>query len=101
MLERVAVLLRLAMAGATLLGPCQQIAEPVDDAAPVSPVGWTLLPGAIVVERAPADAQEPGSFVDGEKWVVGVGGHGVLPQFGTRAVCCIFLVRIRTDSAPP
>ena len=101
MLERIAVLLRLAMAGATLVGPCKEIAEPVDDAATVTPVGWTLLPGSIVVERAPADAQEPGGFVDGEKWVVGVVGHGVLPQFGTRAVCCIFLMRITMESAPP
>jgi len=86
MLKGVAVLVRLPMAGATLLGPCQEIAEPVDDAAAMTPVGWTELPAAIVVERAPADAQEPGSFVDGEKWVVGVVGHGVLPQFDTRSV---------------
>ena len=83
MLERVGMLLRLRMARATLLGPCQEIAEPVDDAAAVTPVGWTEFPAAIVVERAAADAQEPGGFVDGEKRVVGVVGHGVLPQFGT------------------
>lgn len=101
MLERVAVHLRLTVARATLLGPCQEIAEPVDNAAAVSPIRGTEFPAAIVVEGAAADAQEPGSFVDGEKWVVGVVGHGVLPQFGTRAVCCIFLVRISTESAPP
>ena len=89
------------MAGAALLGPRQEIAESVDDAAAVSPVGGTEFSAAIVVKRAAADAQETGGFVDGEKWVIGIGGHGVLPQFGTRAVCCISLVRISTKSAPP
>ena len=56
MLKGVAVLLRLAMAGATLLGPCQEIAETVDNAATVSPVWGTEFPAAIVVERTPADA---------------------------------------------
>lgn len=101
MLERIAVLVRLTVARATLLGPGKEVAETVDNAAAVTPVGWTELPAAIIVERAAADAQEPGGFVDGEKGVVGVIGHGVLPQFGTRAVCCIFLSRIRMESAPP
>lgn len=101
MLKRVGAVVSLTMAGATLLGPRQEIAEPVDDTAAVSPIRGTEFPAAIIVERAAADAQEPGSFVDGEKWVVGVVGHGVLPQFATRAVCCISLVRISTESAPP
>jgi hypothetical protein len=100
-LARVGMLLRLRMAGAALLGPCQEIAEPVHDAAAVTPVGRAEFPAAIVVERTAADAQETGGFVDGEKRVVGVVGHGILPQFGTCAVCCIFLARIRTESAPP
>jgi len=82
-LARVGMLLRFRMAGATLLGPCQEIAEPVDNATTVSPVGRTELPAAIVVEGAPADTKEAGSFLDGEKRVVGVVGHGILPQFGT------------------
>jgi hypothetical protein len=99
--ERVGMLLRLRMARATLLGPRQQIAEPVHDAAAVTPVRGTEFPAAIVVERAAADAQETGGFADGEKWVIGVVDHGILPQFGTCAVCCIVLARIRTESAPP
>jgi hypothetical protein len=74
-LARIGMLLRLRMARATLLGPCQEIAEPVHDAASVTPVGRTEFPAAIVVERAAADAQETGGFVDGEKRVVGVIGH--------------------------
>lgn len=82
-LERIGMLLRLRMARATLLGPCEELAEPVDDATAVTPVGWTKFPAAIVVERAPADAQQTGGFVDGKKRVIGVVGHEVLPQFGT------------------
>lgn len=66
------------MASPALLGPCQEVAEPVDDAAAMAPVGWTLLSVAVVVERAPADAQQLGGFVDGEKRVVDVVDHEVL-----------------------
>jgi hypothetical protein len=68
------------MARPALLGPCEEIAEAVDDPAAMAPVGWTLLSVAIVVEGAPADAQDPGGFVDGEKRVVDIVGHGVLPH---------------------
>jgi hypothetical protein len=77
------------MARAALLGPCEEIAEAVDDAAAVAPVGRTLLSVAIVVERAPADAQDLGGFVDGEKRVVDIVCHGVLPHMPMRQ-CAAF-----------
>jgi hypothetical protein len=43
-------------------------------------VGWTPFSGAIVVKRAAADAQQLGGLVDGEKRVVDIVGHGVLPH---------------------
>jgi hypothetical protein len=39
----------------------------IDDAAPVAAGGRTVAAPAQVVERAPFDAQEFGSLVDGEK----------------------------------
>jgi hypothetical protein len=77
------------MSRPALLGPCQEIAEAVDDAAAMAPVGRTLLPVAIVVEGAPADAQHLGGFVDGEKRVVDIVGHGVLPHMPMRQ-CAAF-----------
>jgi len=46
----------------------------------MAPVRWTLFSGAIVVERAAADSQQLGGFVDGEKRVVDIVRHGVLPH---------------------
>jgi hypothetical protein len=46
----------------------------------MAPVRWTLFSGAIVVECAAADAQHLGGLVDGEKRVVDIVGHGVLPH---------------------
>jgi hypothetical protein len=77
------------MARPALLGPCEEIAEAVDDAAAMAPVGWALLPVAIVVEGAPADAQDPGGFVDGEKRVADIVCHGVLPHMRMRQ-CAAF-----------
>jgi hypothetical protein len=74
------VLVALRVAGPALLRPGQEVAEAVDDAAAMAPVGWTPLSVAIVVERAAADAQQFGGFVDGEKRVVDIVCHGVLPH---------------------
>jgi hypothetical protein len=74
------VLVARRVAGPALLRPGQEVAEAVDDAAAVAPVGWTPFSGAIVVKRAAADAQQLGGLVDGEKRVVDVVGHGVLPH---------------------
>jgi hypothetical protein len=78
------------MAGPALLGPCEEIAEAVDDPAAMAPVGRTLLSVAVVVERAPVDAQDPGGFVDGKKRVVDIVGHGVLPHM-LMGQCAAFL----------
>jgi hypothetical protein len=67
------------MATPTLLRPGQQITEAIDDPAAMAPVGWSLLSVAIVVEGAPADAQQSGGFVDGEERVIDIVCHGVLP----------------------
>jgi hypothetical protein len=68
------------MADAALLGPGDEIAEPVDDAAAVAPVGRADLPVAVVVEGAPADAQHFGCLVDGEKGVVIIIEHAEVLQ---------------------
>ena len=73
-------LVTFLMSRPALLGPCEEVAEAVDDAAAVAPVRWTLFSGAIVVERAAADSQHLGGLVDGEKRVVDIVGHGVLPH---------------------
>jgi hypothetical protein len=77
------------MACPALLRPGQEIAEAVDDPAAVAPVGRTLLSVAIVVEGAAADAQHLGGFVDGEKRVVDIICHGVLPHMTMRQ-CAAF-----------
>jgi hypothetical protein len=78
--RRFVVLVAPRVAGPALLRPGQEVAEAVDDATAVSSVGWTLFSGAIVVERAAADAQHLGGLVDGEKRVVDIVRHGVLPH---------------------
>jgi hypothetical protein len=83
------ILVALRMAGPALLRPGQEVAEPVDDAAAMAPVRWPFLPVAIVVERAPADAQQFCGFVDGEKRVVDIVCHGVLPHMPMRQ-CAAF-----------
>jgi hypothetical protein len=77
------------MSRPALLGPCEEIAEAVDDPAAMAPVGRTLLSVAIVVEGAPADAQQLGGFVEGEKRVVHIVCHGVLPHMLMRQ-CAAF-----------
>jgi hypothetical protein len=77
------------MSRPALLRPGQEIAEAVDDAAAMAPVGRTLLSVAIVVERAAADAQDLGGLVDGEKRVVHIVCHGVLPHMLVRQ-CAAF-----------
>jgi hypothetical protein len=83
------VLVALRVAGTALLRPGQEVAEAVDDAAAMAPVRWTLFSGSIVVERAAADAQHLGGFVDGEKRVVDIVRHGVLPHMLMRQ-CAAF-----------
>jgi hypothetical protein len=83
------ILVALRVAGPALLRPCQEVAEAVDDAAAMTPVGWTLLSGAIVVERAAADAQHLGGLVDGEKRVIDIVDHAVLPHMLMRQ-CAAF-----------
>lgn len=83
------VLVAPRVAGPALLRPGQEVAEAVDDAAAVAPVGWTPFSGAIVVKRAAADAQQLGGLVDGEKRVVDIVGHGVLPHMLMRQ-CAAF-----------
>jgi hypothetical protein len=46
----------------------------------MTPEGRTFVLPAQVVERAPVDAQELGGFVDRKEGVVGVIGHGKLPN---------------------
>jgi hypothetical protein len=87
--RRFVVLVALRVARPALLRPRQEIAEPIDDAAAMAPVGWTLLSAAVVVERAPADAQQLGGFVDGKKRVVDIVCHGVLPHMLMRQ-CAAF-----------
>jgi hypothetical protein len=87
--RRFVVLVALRVAGTALLRPGQEVAEAVDDAAAMAPVRWTLFSGAIVVERAAADAQHLGGLVDREKRVVDIVRHGVLPHMLMRQ-CAAF-----------
>ena len=70
--RRFVVLVARRVAGPALLRPGQEVAEAVDDAAAVAPVGWPPFSRAIVVKRAAADAQQLGGLVDGEK------GRGII-----------------------
>jgi hypothetical protein len=83
------ILVARRVAGPALLRPGQKVAAAVDDAAAVAPVGWPPFSGAIVVERAAADAQQLGGLADGEKRVVDIVGHGVLPHMLMRQ-CAAF-----------
>jgi hypothetical protein len=83
------VLVARRVAGPALLRPGQEVAEAVDDAAAVAPVGWPPFSRAIVVKRAAADAQQLGGLVDGEKRVVHIVCHGVLPHMLVRQ-CAAF-----------
>jgi hypothetical protein len=55
----------------------------------MAPVRRTPLSVAVVVERAPADAQQLGGFVDGKKRVIDIVDHGVLPHMLMRQ-CAAF-----------
>jgi len=87
--RRFVVLVALRVAGTALLRPGQEVAEAVDDAAAMAPVRRTPLSVAVVVERAAADAQQFGGFVDGAKRVVDIVCHGVLPHMLMRQ-CAAF-----------
>jgi hypothetical protein len=78
--RRFVVLVARRVAGPALLRPGQEVADAVDDAAAVAPVGWTPFSRAIVIKRAAADAQQLGGLADGEKRIVDIVCHGVLPH---------------------
>ena len=63
-----------------LLRPVDDLIAVVDDAAAMAPEGRAVVLPAQVVECAPLDAQEFGSFVDRKKGIVGGIGHEELPN---------------------
>jgi hypothetical protein len=52
----------------------------VHDAATMAPEGRTVALPAQIVERAPMDSQELGGFIDRKEGIVGLIGHGNLPN---------------------
>src|SRR5262245_1512543 len=94
------VLVAPRIAGPSLVRPGQEVAEAVDDAAAMAAVGWPPFSGAIVVKGAAADAQQLGGLVDGEKRVVDIVRHGVLPHMLVRQCAAFPSCAERMESAP-
>jgi hypothetical protein len=63
-------------AGAAPLGPVEDLAAVIDDAAAVAACGRTFAAPAQVVERARLDAEELGCLRDGEKGGIVILEHG-------------------------